>query len=103
MGHRWFCVLWEASFKNQVMGKWGIGGFVFCGGTFNLESFLSFEKLSFLNYHELFFAECLTDESFISSRDYCQRSSPSHSFDTLRENLNLRRSCVWTLLVEVML
>ena len=44
----------EASFKNLVMGKWGIGGFVFCGGTFNLESFLSFEKLSFLNYHELF-------------------------------------------------
>ena len=44
----------EASFKNLVMGKWGISGFVFCGGTFNLESFLSFEKLSFLNYHELF-------------------------------------------------
>ena len=44
----------EVSFKNLVMGKWGIGGFVFCAGTFNLESFLSFEKLSFLNYHELF-------------------------------------------------
>ena len=47
-------IVGEASFKNLVMGKWGIGGFVFCGGTFNLESFLSFEKLSFLNYHELF-------------------------------------------------
>ena len=32
----------------QVVNNW------FCGGTFNLESFLSFEKLSFLNYHELF-------------------------------------------------
>ena len=90
-------------FENQI---WGINSVSKTWRIFSLVTKIFTNKFFWGAMHSwwIVFGEWLTDErclGFISSRDHCQRFSPSQISETPRQDSNLRRIWIQNLLNEV--